>query len=89
MTTSPDPVAAPTDGEKAPTCRFPGCTRPPRPTPATGRPTQYCEQADPDGPLHTAANAWKARHKAQRGRNVTATQRRKARRRRVRCRWRG
>lgn len=43
-------------------CSYPGCTRPRRPDPSTGRPTRYCEQADDaGGPVHNRANAWKAR----------------------------
>lgn len=43
-------------------CSYPGCTRPRRPDPSTGRPTRYCEQADEaGGPVHNRANAWKAR----------------------------
>src|ERR1700739_2001507 len=53
-------------------CHYPGCTRPSRPDPATGRPSRYCEQADGTGGAgHTRANAWKAR-RAQRG--IVATQ---------------
>lgn len=47
-------------------CRYPGCTRPSRPDPATGRPSLYCEEVDRDGgPVHNRANAWRARR--QRG----------------------
>ncbi|WP_200865864.1 coiled-coil domain-containing protein [Mycobacteroides abscessus] len=43
-------------------CHFPGCDRARRPDPATGRPTRYCGQADPDGgPVHNPASAWRAR----------------------------
>ena len=43
-------------------CSYPGCTRPRRPDPSTGRPTRYCEQPDEaGGPVHNRANAWKAR----------------------------
>ena len=46
-------------------CGFPGCTRPRRPDPATGRPSRYCEQADEGGPVHNRASAWKARRAKQ------------------------
>ncbi|HEX7321535.1 MAG TPA: hypothetical protein VF299_01170 [Mycobacterium sp.] len=47
-------------------CRFPGCDRPSRPDPATGRPSLYCEQPDPDGgPVHNRATAWRARRAAE------------------------
>ncbi|MBU8841232.1 hypothetical protein [Mycolicibacterium goodii] len=46
-------------------CAYPDCTRPVRPTPPTGRPTRYCEQADADGIIHNRASAFKAR-RAQR-----------------------
>lgn len=46
-------------------CTYPGCTRARRADPATGRPSGYCEQADPGGPVHNRATAWKAR-RAQR-----------------------
>lgn len=43
-------------------CHYPGCSRPRRPDPATGRPSRYCERADDSGgPVHNRANAWKAR----------------------------
>jgi DNA repair exonuclease SbcCD ATPase subunit len=43
-------------------CHYPGCSRARRPDPATGRPTRYCGQADPDGgPIHNPASAWRAR----------------------------
>lgn len=43
-------------------CTYPGCTRPRRPDPATGRPSRYCERADEEGgPVHNRATAWKAR----------------------------
>ena len=42
-------------------CNYPGCTRPRRPDPATGRPSRYCERDDDGGPVHNRANAWKAR----------------------------
>jgi chromosome segregation ATPase len=43
-------------------CHYPGCTRPRRPDPATGRPSRYCEEADAGGgPVHNRATAWKAR----------------------------
>uniref|UniRef100_UPI003F583635 hypothetical protein n=1 Tax=Mycolicibacterium obuense TaxID=1807 RepID=UPI003F583635 len=43
-------------------CHYPGCSRPRRPDPATGRPSRYCERADDGGgPVHNRANAWKAR----------------------------
>jgi signal transduction histidine kinase len=58
----------PTGGDVG-TCRYPDCTRPRRPSDATpGRPSLYCEQADPaDGPIHNAANAWKERQRRRRG----------------------
>ncbi|MBS9535586.1 hypothetical protein KIH27_18530 [Mycobacterium sp. M1] len=47
-------------------CTYPGCTRPRRPDPTTGRPTRYCEQADDDGgPVHNRVTAWKARQAQQ------------------------
>lgn len=47
-------------------CRFPGCDRPTRPDPGTGRPSLYCEQPDPDGgPVHNRATAWRARRAAE------------------------
>ena len=47
-------------------CTYPGCTRPRRPDPATGRPTRYCEQADASGgPVHNRVTAWKARQTQQ------------------------
>lgn len=47
-------------------CTYPGCTRPRRPDPATGRPTRYCEQADANGgPVHNRVTAWKARQTQQ------------------------
>lgn len=68
--TESDAEAAPPSKDR---CHYPGCTRARRPDPATGRPTRYCGQADPDGgPVHTPASAWKARN-AQRGAAV-ATQ---------------
>ena len=43
-------------------CRYPGCTRPSRPDPATGRPSLYCEQSDgAGGPVHNRVSAWRAR----------------------------
>ena len=43
-------------------CTYPGCTRPRRPDPATGRPSRYCERADEGGgPIHNRGTAWKAR----------------------------
>ncbi|HEX7321546.1 MAG TPA: hypothetical protein VF299_01225 [Mycobacterium sp.] len=46
-------------------CRFPGCDRPSRPDPGTGRPSLYCEQPGPDGgPVHNRATAWRARRAA-------------------------
>ena len=42
-------------------CTYPGCTRPRRPDPATGRPSRYCERADEGGPVHNRGTAWKAR----------------------------
>lgn len=43
-------------------CHYPGCGRASRPDPATGRPSLYCEQADPEGgPVHNRASAWRAR----------------------------
>lgn len=59
-------------GEVQRRCRFPGCVRPPRPDPATGRPTLYCEQPGPDGgPVHNRASAWRARRASQH--NTTGT----------------
>ncbi|WAJ47959.1 hypothetical protein OK015_28830 (plasmid) [Mycobacterium sp. Aquia_216] len=58
--------SAPAAGDPRDRCNYPGCSRPSRPDPATGRPSRYCEQADADGgPLHNRANAWRAR-RAQR-----------------------
>lgn len=55
-------------------CHYPGCSRARRPDPATGRPTRYCGQADPDGgPVHNPASAWRARN-AQSGATAVATQ---------------
>jgi hypothetical protein len=55
-------------------CHYPGCTRPSRPDPATGRPSLYCEQPDPDGgAVHNRANAWRAR-RAQRAGSVLQEQ---------------
>ena len=52
------PLASETDR----LCTYPGCTRPRRPDPATGRPSRYCERADEEGgPVHNRATAWKAR----------------------------
>lgn len=43
-------------------CHYPGCRRPSRPDSATGRPSLYCEQSDPEGgPVHNRANAWRQR----------------------------
>ena len=42
------------------TCHFPGCTRPSRPDPATGRPAKYCEEVI-DGVRHNRVNAWHRR----------------------------
>lgn len=43
-------------------CSYPGCTRPRRPDPATGRPSRYCEQPDVHGgPVHNRATAFRAR----------------------------
>jgi hypothetical protein len=56
---NPRAATNPTGGDGG-TCRYPDCPRPRRPSNATpGRPSLYCEQADPDGPIHNAANAWK------------------------------
>lgn len=47
-------------------CNYPGCTRPRRPDPATGRPSRYCEETDAGGgPLHNRASAFKARRANQ------------------------
>ncbi len=68
LMTGPDVEAAPSSKDR---CHYPGCTRVRRPDPATGRPTRYCGEADPDGgPVHTPASAWKARN-AQRDAAVT------------------
>jgi hypothetical protein len=65
--TNPRAVTNPTGGDDG-TCRYPDCPRPRRPSEATpGRPSLYCEQADPDGPIHNAANAWKERERRRRG----------------------
>ncbi|MDZ4270603.1 MAG: hypothetical protein U1D00_33870, partial [Mycobacterium sp.] len=49
-------------------CSYPGCSRPRRPDPATGRPSRYCEQADDvGGPIHNRATAFKARRAHQQG----------------------
>ncbi|WP_230589229.1 hypothetical protein [Mycobacterium kansasii] len=59
--------SAPESGEPRDRCNYPGCSRPSRPDPATGRPSRYCEQPDnTGGPVHNRANAWRAR-RAQRG----------------------
>ena len=65
MTLSPDDAGAAVDDTAV--CHFPGCTRPSRPDPATGRPAKYCEQVV-DGVLHNRANAWHRR----RGERATA-----------------
>ena len=45
-------------------CEFPGgCSRPSRDDPKTGRPSKYCGQADPGGPVHNKGNAWKERRR--------------------------
>ena len=62
MRTAPDPQAT----ERG-VCRYPGCTRPARPSAGSGRQAVYCEQADGDGPVHNAANAWKERQRLERG----------------------
>lgn len=41
-------------------CHFPGCSKPRRPDPATGRPTKYCEEVV-DGVIHNRVNAWHRR----------------------------
>jgi hypothetical protein len=49
-------------------CHYPGCTRPSRPDPATGRPSLYCEESDPSGgPVHNRANAWRRRRAEKAG----------------------
>ena len=58
MTISADDAAAPAVATDV--CHFPGCTRPSRPDPATGRPAKYCEEVI-DGVLHNRANAWHRR----------------------------
>ena len=65
--TNPRATTNPTGGDDG-TCRYPDCPRPRRPNDATpGRPSLYCEHADPDGPIHNAANAWKERERRRRG----------------------
>ena len=45
-------------------CEFPGgCSRPSLDDPKTGRPSKYCGQADPGGPVHNKGNAWKERRR--------------------------
>lgn len=55
-------------------CSYPGCRRPTRPDPATGRPSKYCEQADPDGVVHNRATAFKARRAEAQGESAVAQQ---------------
>jgi hypothetical protein len=52
MTLSPGDATA----HDTATCHFPGCTRPSRPDPATGRPAKYCEELV-DGVRHNRVNA--------------------------------
>ena len=55
-------IAADSPGAQRDNCSYPGCTRPRRPDPATGRPSRYCEQPDVDGGLvHNRATAFRAR----------------------------
>src|SRR4051812_19323394 len=55
-------------GKSKDRCQYPGCNRSSRPDPATGRPSLYCEQSDPDGgPVHNRANAWRARRTQRAG----------------------
>lgn len=50
------------DSRSSQWCRYPGCTRPSRPDPHTGRPSLYCELSDEGGgPIHNRAAAWRAR----------------------------
>jgi len=56
MTLSPGDATA----HDTATCHFPGCTRPSRPDPATGRPAKYCEEVV-DGVRHNRVNAWHRR----------------------------
>ncbi len=61
----PDRATAPDEDDVS--CRYPDCARPRRAADATpGRPALYCEQADPGGPIHNAANAWKERDRRRR-----------------------
>jgi DNA repair exonuclease SbcCD ATPase subunit len=68
--TNPDVETTPAPGGYDEPCRYPDCTRPRRPSHATpGRPSLYCEQANPGGPVHNAANAWKERERRRRGKS--------------------
>jgi hypothetical protein len=54
--------AEPDRGSNPAPCHYPGCHRPCRRDPATGRPSRYCEQSDPEGgPVHNRANARRRR----------------------------
>ena len=65
--TNPRAPTNPTGGDDG-TCRYPDCPRPRKLSDATpGRPSLYCEQADPGGPIHNAANAWKERRRRATG----------------------
>ncbi|MFD5329943.1 hypothetical protein, partial [Streptomyces sp. NPDC127092] len=51
-------------GDRRGMCEFPGgCSRPSLDDPKTGRPSKYCGQADPGGPVHNKGNAWKERRR--------------------------
>lgn len=54
--------AAPVDDTSV--CHFPGCSRPSRADPSTGRPALYCEQVI-DGVAHNRVNAWHRRRSEQ------------------------
>lgn len=66
--TDPRPEATARPDEDDGTCRYPDCTRPRKPSDAApGRPSLYCEQPEPGGPIHNAANAWKERRRRATG----------------------
>lgn len=56
-------------------CTWPGCARPRKPAPATGRPSSYCEQPDEEtGTVHNRTNRYahsKREDAARQGRTVT------------------